>query len=69
MKYDVQALKRLRGRAGLRIDALATAAGMSENAVRLIERGVSIPRADSLASLAGALGVAVEEFFAVEEGR
>ena len=67
MKYDAQALKRLRARAGLRIDAFAMAAGMSENAVRLIERGVSIPRADSLASLAGALGVAVEEFF-VEEG-
>ena len=66
MKYDIQALKRLRERAGLRIDALAHEAGMSENALRLIERGVSIPRADSVASLATALGVEVQEFFVVD---
>jgi len=67
MKYDIQALKRLRERAGLRIDVLAHEAGMSENAVRLIERGVSIPRADSVASLATALGVEVQEFFVVDQ--
>lgn len=63
MKYDRRAAKRLRLRRGVKVDALARRARVTPNALRLIERGVSQPRADTLAKLAGALEVGVEAFF------
>ena len=54
-------LRRLREAAGLSVRELAKQIGQSHTNVSYWERGGQIPRSDVLASMAKALGVAVEE--------
>lgn len=60
--YEPRTLKVLRGRQQLRVEDLATRARLSARQLRSLEQG-AIPRADTLAKLASALGVPVESFF------
>ena len=61
--YDKDALRRLREKRGLLLPELASLAGLAPNTVNYIERGVTAPRADTLAKLATALNVDVSKFF------
>jgi transcriptional regulator with XRE-family HTH domain len=62
MTLDVNMLKRLRARAGLTQQELATRAGLSIALVMSLEQGKrSNPRLDTLRKLAGALGCTLDE--------
>lgn len=50
-------LTRLRGRTGVTQEELAFSASLHRTEIGLLERGGRIPRIDTLAKLAGALGV------------
>lgn len=63
MKYDRRALRALRSKSGLTRDELANRARLSERTLYFLERGVTEPKASTLAKLAQALGVSVEAFF------
>ena len=56
-------LKTLRLGAGLTIDSLATASGVSRAMISKIERGEASPTAALLARLANALGTTLSQFF------
>jgi transcriptional regulator with XRE-family HTH domain len=56
----------LRQAAGLSLDALAAASGVSRSAISLIERAQSSPTASVLDRLAGALGVTLASLFEAE---
>ena len=56
-------LLRARTAAGLSMQALAQAVGLSANMIKKYEHGVSMPSSDSLLKLAKALSVRVEYFF------
>ena len=60
--YEPRAVKVLRTRKGFRIDELAHRARVSQRQIRYLERG-AIPKADTLAKLASALGVSVRAFY------
>jgi len=57
-------LARARKRAGLSQEEVAVRASIHRTAVGMIERGERIAKADTVAKLAGALGVNPGEFFA-----
>ncbi|MEU4038660.1 helix-turn-helix transcriptional regulator [Streptomyces collinus] len=59
--YDGSRLRDLRLKAGLRIEALATAAGISPNTVRAVEKGRHQPRPRVVQALARTLGVPLRE--------
>ena len=63
LKYDKRALKRLMVAAGLDNDALARKARLASRTVWYLVRGMTEPRASTLAKLAMALDVSVEAFF------
>jgi transcriptional regulator with XRE-family HTH domain len=52
-----------RKRAGLSQEALQFRAGVHRTVVSKVERGETIPRADTVARLAGGLGIGAGEFF------
>jgi transcriptional regulator with XRE-family HTH domain len=52
-----QNLARLRGRSGVTQEEVAWRASLHRTEIGLLERGGRIPRIDTLAKLAGALGV------------
>lgn len=56
-------LRRLRKRADLSQEDTAVLASIHRTAVGLIERGLRLPRVDTVAKLAGALGVDPGKFF------
>ncbi|MDZ7685294.1 MAG: XRE family transcriptional regulator [Gammaproteobacteria bacterium] len=56
-------LKRARKAAGLSMDALGKAVGLSANAIEKYEHGDTLPTSKNLKNLADALGVRVEYFF------
>jgi len=58
-----QRVKQLRDAAGLSLEALAEASGVSRSNISLIERGQSSPTAVVLDKLSGALGVTVASLF------
>ena len=57
-----QLIKRLREQHRLSISQLAAQTGLSGNAIRWIERGVTQPKPESLRALAGALSISYQEF-------
>lgn len=59
-------IRHLRNQAGLSIRALAEKAGLSANAVSLIERGENSPTVTTLRRLADALEVPITAFFPVQ---
>lgn len=61
--YNRKALRRLRETAGVGIEALAQQARLSRQAIMYIERGMTEPKASTLAKLAAALDVSIAEFF------
>ena len=63
MRYDPSAIRRIRTRRGLDLVGLATKAGISQRNAYNLDRGLGIPRADTLASIARALGVRITAFF------
>lgn len=52
-----------RRRAGLSQEALAVRSEVHRTAISSIERGETIPQADTVAKLAGGIGVSPEDFF------
>lgn len=52
---------RLRMRAGLSLPLLAQSAGLSANCIHRIEKGHRTPRVTTIAKIAAALGVKVED--------
>lgn len=56
-------LARLRERSGLTQEEIALRASVHRTEVSQLERGLRIPRIDTVAKLAGALGVEPAEFF------
>lgn len=58
-----QRIRDLREKQGLSLRALSELAGLSTNAISLIERGENSPTVSSLHLLATALGVAIADFF------
>lgn len=62
-RYDRRALKRIIAARALDEVELARAAGLSDRTVYYIARGVTDPKASTLAKLASVLGVSVEDFF------
>jgi len=65
LSHLAENLKRLRGVKGLTQDVLAQAAGISRNAYRSIEKGISEPRYKNLQRIAEALGVSVFQLMKV----
>lgn len=63
VRYNRRALKRLLGERGLRPDAVARQARLSRQTVYYIVLGATVPKADTLAKIATALGVGVDSFF------
>lgn len=57
-----QLIKKLREERQLSISQLAAQTGLSGNAIRWIERGVTQPKPESLRALSGALGVPYQDF-------
>lgn len=51
-------LREIRQAKGLRMDDVATAAGVAQSSMSYIERGASIPAAGTLRRILGAMGVA-----------
>ena len=62
VSYEPGKLKAMRGQRGLRVEDLAEKARLSARQLRALEQG-AIPRADTLAKLATALGVTVQAFY------
>lgn len=60
-------LKKLRGRAGLTLDELASLSGVSRAMISRIERAEASPTAALLARLSEALGLSLSAFFADDE--
>lgn len=56
-------LRQLREERGMSMRALATASGLSANALSMIERGKASPSVSTLYKLADALGISVTGFF------
>lgn len=63
MRYDKFALRRLRKSKGIEVDELAHRAKVARGTVHYADRGVTIPRADTLAKFATALGVEIQDFY------
>lgn len=63
MKYDRRALRRLMTRRGVDLGTLAQQTRLSRVGLRMIEKGVAIPNAGTLARVATALRVPVGAFF------
>lgn len=63
MRYDRRALKRLREERGLELVDLAKRCGLGLRTLYYLDRGITVPRADTLGRLAHGLRVGVEEFF------
>lgn len=62
-----QKIKRLRKAKGLSQEELAAAINKTVDTVSNIERGISLPRLESVYDLAGVLGVPVYEFFYLQD--
>jgi transcriptional regulator with XRE-family HTH domain len=62
-RYDPKAPRRHREAAGLDMKVAALKAGIALQTLRYLERGMSVPRANTLARLASAYGVDVGTFF------
>jgi transcriptional regulator with XRE-family HTH domain len=63
-------LRELRQRAGLSQAALAERSGLRQTSLSTMEAGTHLPRSKSLAALAAALGVTIDEAMeAFKEGR
>ena len=67
LRYRRTAIKELREEEGLPLDDLARRAKLTTRNLRYLERGPQIPRADTLARLAQALGVGIGMFFEQSE--
>jgi transcriptional regulator with XRE-family HTH domain len=67
MKYDKRSVRRLRRERGLEIAELAKKAKLAQRTVYYLDRGLTVPRADTLAALAGVFGVGVEAFYVTLE--
>lgn len=63
MKYDKRALRRLRTEKGLTRDEVARLAKLGSRTIYYLDKGMTSPRADTLARLATGLGVSVTAFF------
>lgn len=63
LRYDRRALKRLRAERQITLEALARSMRMTHPALSYIERGMTEPKASTLAKLASALDVPVDAFF------
>lgn len=63
LRYDPRALRRLRLARGLDMVTVAKRARMTRSNVSMLDRGVTDPRAKTLAKLANVLGVSVQEFY------
>ena len=63
MKYDKRALRRIRTAKGLSRDQVAEVTGLALTTVMYIDRGITAPKAETLAALATALEVPVAAFF------
>lgn len=66
LTYDTRALQRLMDQRGLEDADLAQKAQLAAGTVRYVRRGVSDPRAKTLAKLCNALGVPPTKFFLKE---
>lgn len=64
VSYDKRALRRLLVAAGIDEMEIAERSGLKRQTVNYIARGMTVPRATTLAKIASALGVSVEAFFA-----
>jgi transcriptional regulator with XRE-family HTH domain len=62
-------LRQLREERGMSMRALASASGLSANALSMIERGKVSPSVSTLYKLAEALGVSVTAFFSQQDAR
>jgi transcriptional regulator with XRE-family HTH domain len=63
-QFSGRALRQARINAGLSRMTLAAEVGRHVNSVANMERGSAVPRADTLARLADALGVTVDDLYA-----
>ena len=63
MRYDSEALRRIRTRRKLGREEVAKKAGISAQNLSYIERGLTQPRVDTLAKLATVLRVSPAQFF------
>jgi len=61
--YNAKALRRLMAETNHTYQQLAAKAKVAPGTVRMIEAGVSVPRADTLAALANALSATPADFF------
>lgn len=66
VRFTAEKVIYLRLSKGLSRDALGRRAGISRQAVRLIERGDVVPRPETVLALADALGVPVGDLYATE---
>jgi transcriptional regulator with XRE-family HTH domain len=63
ISYDRHALRRLRTARGLDITTLASLGRFSKQGISLLDRGLTEPRASTLARLANVLGAVPADFF------
>lgn len=63
MKYDKRALRRLRRQRGWEVSGLAKKTRLSPRTVYYLDKGMTVPTADTLAKLATVLDVSIEDFF------
>lgn len=68
LMYDPTALRRVRRARGIEVGELALTAGLSRQAISYLERGMTEPKARTLALLARALGVEIGAFFGPDRG-
>jgi transcriptional regulator with XRE-family HTH domain len=62
-RYDRKAIRRLREERGLDLNAMIARSGLGARTLYYLDRGITVPRADTLARLAAALDVAVDSFY------
>lgn len=62
-RYDKRALQRMREERGLTRGQIAKLARLTERTLSFLERGVTEPRASTIAKLSGALGTTPADFF------
>lgn len=63
MEYISEKIKNIRKQRGLKITELAQRAGVSKSYISQLEKGLIIPRIDTLKKVLDALGVSITEFF------
>lgn len=62
-RYDKRAPRRLREATGLALEAAAAKAGLARQTLMYLERGMTVPRADTMAKLARVYGVDINAFY------